>query len=243
MVPRANTQVFGRQKASLVPIRSLAALLLMVLPFPSYTFAAAIPHSGGKQGAHTHQRDQNHAGIGTLPCAPFFVSITVFPRSRSFASSLPSLSLHPARSKSTSMDYSKDYKRVLNYLNDMIEVCRRAHRPDLAGEYEDAWELAAGAIYGPLPARPKNRVFYAAAPKPAGPPPRWRTEMLAKPYRRISRRVDNYEVLECGHLVLAIADLPGAPPAKRRRCGQCAQTSAKKPIASIRPARGKAVTA
>jgi hypothetical protein len=142
-------------------------------------------------------------------------------------------------------------KRVLRYLRDMINLCRRFHRPDLVSEYSDAWEFAASTIYGPLPARKTNRGHYVQPePKPVNTV--WRKQMLAKPYRKISLRfsevVDGvtveYEQLACGHRILAGIPIPGEPTAQRRRCSECArEAEAKKQPASVPTEKAKAVRA
>ncbi len=136
-------------------------------------------------------------------------------------------------------------KAVLAYLQDMVALTRGLHRPDLAEQYQAAWEEAALAIYGPLPPRkPATGHYVVPEPTPA-PPPLWKRRMLAKPFRKIIRRFPamedgitiDYEQLECGHTVIAGIDLPGTQ-AQRRRCAECAQLSeAKKPVASANGAR------
>lgn len=121
-------------------------------------------------------------------------------------------------------------RRVLHYLSDMIELCRRFHRPDLVTEYQEAWEFAATVIYGPLPARKPNRGYYVQ-PDPQPVNTAYRRQMLAKPYRKISLRFSEvidgvtieYEQLACGHRVMAGVEIPGEPPAQRRRCAECAR--------------------
>lgn len=145
-----------------------------------------------------------------------------------------------------------DPQHVLSYLRDMIELCRNAHRPDIEHEYQDAWRLAAAQIYGPLPPRAACKGHYVSAPVVAGPPPKWKRDMLSKPYRKIVRRFteldgslrSEYEQLECGHRIMALMELPGASPAKRRRCGECAhEAQNKKPVASEGSPRKKGATA
>jgi len=136
---------------------------------------------------------------------------------------------------------------VLDYLRDMVELCRNLHRPDLEHEYADAWNLAAEKIYGALPPRPPCKGRYAAPPVKAGPPPQWRQDLLAKPYRKIVRRLtemdgrykSEYEQLECGHRVMAGIDLPGTSPAKRRRCSECAHEAQAKAIEDKKPVAGE----
>lgn len=142
-------------------------------------------------------------------------------------------------------------KRVLQYLRDMIRLCRRFHRPDLADEYQDAWEFAATVIYGPLPARkPPSGHYVQPEPKPVNT--LWRRQMLAKPYRKIALRftevIDGttieYEQLVCGHRVMAGIEISGEPPARRRRCSECArEAEAKKKPTSASIANDKAVQA
>ncbi len=138
------------------------------------------------------------------------------------------------------------HKRVLAYLRDMIELCRGLHRHDLEREYQQAWETAASTIYGALPPRPSCQGYYEPnlAVASAQPTPKWKLEMLAKPYRKIVRRFTEqrkeeppteYELLDCGHRLYAGIDLPGSPPARRRRCSKCARENAesKKSVASV----------
>jgi len=109
---------------------------------------------------------------------------------------------------------------VLDYLRRMMDLCRSLYRHDLESEYREAWEAAAIAIYGPLPLR--ARISRPAIPaETVQSPPRWRQQMLAKPYKKIIMRMEDREVLECGHAMWSIP-LPGAAIAKRRRCAQCA---------------------
>jgi hypothetical protein len=134
-----------------------------------------------------------------------------------------------------------DPQHVLSYLRDMIELCRNAHRPDLEYEYQDAWYLVACRIYGPLPPRPPCKGHYVSAPVVTGPPPKWKRDMLSKPLRKIVRRFteldkgfrSEYEQLECGHRIMALIEIPGSSPARRRRCGECAREAlSKKPVAA-----------
>ena len=143
-------------------------------------------------------------------------------------------------------------QHVLDYLRDMVELCRNAHRPDLEHEYAEAWNLAASRIYGALPPRPPCKGHYVATPVKAGPTPKWKQQLLAKPYRKIVRRFTEldgdsrceYEQLECGHRMTAGLDMPGDPPAKRRRCADCArEANNKKPVAAESPASKKGATA
>lgn len=123
----------------------------------------------------------------------------------------------------------REYRRVLDYLRDMIEFCQRAHRDDLERDYREAWETAASNIYGQLPPRPGIKVFYAPQ-TPRRRQTRWRAEMLAKPYRKVSRRFGDHLMLECGHLIWSPAH-DDDPPAKRRRCPECAkQVRGKLPV-------------
>ncbi|MBZ5532578.1 MAG: hypothetical protein LAO20_14190 [Acidobacteriia bacterium] len=127
-------------------------------------------------------------------------------------------------------------KRVLDYLRDMMDVCRGFHRHDLLREYQDAWEVAAVAIYGALPPRKPiaaNFAYVSLAPKA---PTFWRQQMLDSPLKKIVGRfheerrdrrlgmvATDYEMLECGHRVTAGVHLPDSPPAKRRHCSQCSK--------------------
>ena len=128
-------------------------------------------------------------------------------------------------------DRSDRAKAVLSYLERMVELCRRAHRPDLVTDYEDAWQTAAAAILGPLPKRPDNRAIYTGeiVPRPLTPGQR---ESLASPWRRIIARDGGMEILECGHRMFHI-EVPGSPTPKRRRCRDCflAEAQTKKPAA------------
>jgi len=143
-----------------------------------------------------------------------------------------------------------DGQQVLDYLRNMVELCRQAHRPDLEHEYAEAWCLAATKIFGPLPPRAVCQGHYVAPPVASSrPAPQWKKDMLAKPYRKIVRRLtelngtlrSEYEQLECGHRMVAGIDMPGDPPAKRRRCSECAfeATTGKKPVSSARLQRSK----
>jgi hypothetical protein len=135
---------------------------------------------------------------------------------------------------------AKQYKSVLDYLRDMMELCQIAHRVDLARNYREAWETAATAVYGQLPPWGEIRTNYAPIPRPPGPPPKWREMILAKPYRKIIHRNDREEILECGHRLWAYGD----SSAKRRRCGECVK-SEKKPVSAVAhvPAGSPAVKA
>ena len=131
-------------------------------------------------------------------------------------------------------------QHVLDYLRDMVELCRNEHRPDLEHEYAEAWSLAASKVFGPLPPRPPCKGHYVAAPAKLGPPPKWKQELLAKPLRKIVRRFteldgtlrSEYEQLECGHRVMAGIAMPGDPPARRRRCSECAHEATDKKTVS-----------
>jgi len=122
------------------------------------------------------------------------------------------------------MQDTTDAKKILAYLRDMIDLSRQLHRPDMVDLYCDAWEVAATQIYGALPPRKPNIGHYVAEPKPTTPPV-WRHMMLAKPFRKIIARDGDTEILECGHRIWNFADIPGSPPAKRRRCGDCARAN------------------
>jgi hypothetical protein len=142
-------------------------------------------------------------------------------------------------------------KRVLQYLREMIKLSRRFHRPDLVDEYQEVWEFAATIVYGPLPARKPNRGhFVQPEPKPVNTA--YRRQMMGKPYRKISLRftevIDGvtieYEQLACGHRVMAGIEIPGQPPAQRRRCSECArEAEAKKQPTSVPAEKAKAVRA
>lgn len=142
---------------------------------------------------------------------------------------------------------AEDGKRVLAYLKDMIELSRNSRRQDMVWLYEDAWEVAASTIFGPLPPRRES----VMPPRPE-PEPKARTfgqvEMVSKPFRKIVARFTaiegdlqiDYEQLACGHRVMAKVDLPGDPQARRRRCAQCAREAAsdkKHPSSVICPSK------
>ena len=115
-------------------------------------------------------------------------------------------------------------KQVLEYLAVMENFCRRSYRHDLEHEYREAWETAAFAIFGQLPPRRQSLAAAPACVLQVKRVPRWRQEMLAKPMRRITMHVDDYEVLECGHILWQPAPkLPGESIAKHRRCPECAK--------------------
>lgn len=145
-------------------------------------------------------------------------------------------------------------KRVLDYLRDMADMSRRLHRHDLATLYEDAWQIAAERIFGPLPARFPMKAFpplppdvprrdTAAGMGKGSPTPAWRLEILSRPWRKIVARDGDYEVLECGHRCYH-TEVPGSPAARRRRCRDCAREAAnKKPVESAAKGRSKGATA
>jgi hypothetical protein len=121
---------------------------------------------------------------------------------------------------------SREHRRVLNYLSDMMEMCRRLHRSDIESEYREAWEVTAQAIYGDLPPRVNQGAGIAppsSEPKPKTLPT-YRKQMLEKPFRKIIARIDDFEVLECGHRFwVPLHD----ESAKRRRCADCAMARKK----------------
>jgi hypothetical protein len=191
--------------------------------------------------------------------------LTVYAPSVGFTGSIAQpLAIHIAPFapiRSTMMDVTSDPsgKSVLQYLKDMQERARLAHRHDLVRLYEEAWERAADAVHGPLPPR-----------IPAQPlsPPMWvhepfkhvgrRAEMLKWPMRKIVARVtttekDNGQVfhfdsekLDCGHIVSAGPQYSeSGKPAKHRRCRECGAEAeaAKKPPAPATKARGKSASA
>ncbi len=126
----------------------------------------------------------------------------------------------------------RQYRRVLDYLNEMIQLCRSRHRLDLVIEYQEAWEEAALAIYGKLPAR-LERQTYQPSPQQTKPvKTASRVEMFSKPLRKIIGRMGEYELLECGHQIWQPQEfLFEGVNHKRRRCGECAKAKqqAKKP--------------
>jgi hypothetical protein len=142
---------------------------------------------------------------------------------------------------------SASYKSVLSYLREMVEICRHSHRPDIARDYEDAWQTAVTKIYGALPRRPEYRSHYVETSRPAAPP-LWRKQMLSKPFRRIIGRTQDedgihVELLECGHKRHCYP-VEGETLPARRRCSQCAvQVATKKQPASATAPRKKAVSA
>lgn len=146
---------------------------------------------------------------------------------------------------------SASYKSVLSYLRDMVEICRHSHRPDIARDYEDAWQTAVTHIYGKLPRRPEHRSHYVETPRPAAPP-LWRIKMLSKPFRRIiGRTLDedgiHVELLECGHS-RHYYPVEGETQPERRRCSACAVqvTTKKQPASATAPlqhSKKKAVSA
>lgn len=157
---------------------------------------------------------------------------------------LPRLSSQTKRSQGLEqwMSHLPSSQGVLKYLQDMRDLCKSFHRPDLEREYIDAWELAATTIYGPLPPRKPMRSAYtqwATEEKPATMPG-WKREMLAKPFRQVIGRDGMYEILSCGHRLFHTPN-PESPNPRRRRCGDCVQEQA----ASETPprAKGKAVSA
>jgi len=136
-------------------------------------------------------------------------------------------------------------KSVLSYLRDMVERCHKAHRLDLETDYQDAWELAASAIYGPLPRRLQSLAIPPTPgeiiPRPLTPGQR---EAIQRPWRKIIARDGDDEILECGHRVWYAVQVPGSPAARRRRCKECAAVEeAKKPAAAVSDKKAKAVRA
>jgi hypothetical protein len=116
----------------------------------------------------------------------------------------------------------------------MIELCRLRHRHDLVSEYQEAWETAALAMYGKLPARPERRIYQpaTAAEQPKRQSTNFRAEMLSKPLKKIIGRIGDFELLECGHQIWQPKEfLFDDVNHRRRRCGECAKAKqqAKKP--------------
>jgi len=154
-------------------------------------------------------------------------------------------------------DHLPSGQSVLSYLERMVTYCRMVHRGDLERDYRDAWETAARQLLGPLPNRPPAPAVYTPAemaPKP--PTPKWRTEILAQPVRRIVARFSqqekdghgyttlDYERLECGHIIAAGFNYSeSGQPAKRRRCAQCAKEAAAKKQPQPAVKKTKAVSA
>lgn len=121
-------------------------------------------------------------------------------------------------------------RSVLDYLRDMVDLCRGLHRSDLERDYRDAWARVALAIYGQLPTqRWKPSIQYAP------PEPRKKTvgqiESLLSPSRKVIGRDDMEDILECGHRVWNVTYENG--PAKRRRCKACFRESQKKDVSSV----------
>lgn len=139
----------------------------------------------------------------------------------------------------------RQYRRVLSYLADMIELCRLRHRHDLVSEYQEAWETAALAMYGTLPARPERQTYQPApaAEQPKRPLTDFRAKMLSKPLKKIIARMGDYELLECGHQIWQPKEfLFDDVNHRRRRCGECAKSNqqAKKPPSAATARLGKA---
>jgi len=158
------------------------------------------------------------------------------------SSTLPTLpptiasSVHPGRKQD--MKYpARQYKGVLDYVTEMIDLSRRLHRADLSDYYQDGWETAAIAIYGPLPQRKISASGTGYTPSTATPTksqdtPAWRRQMLANPWRQIIARDGDWEILSCGHRMYH-TEVPGSPDARRRRCHDCGrEAAAKKPAVS-----------
>lgn len=114
-------------------------------------------------------------------------------------------------------------KDILAYILQMETLCQRLHRHDLAGEYREAWEAAALAIYGPLPARAQAKQLPQPTAESATekPIPRWRQEKYARPLRRVIAVCGDFEILECGHKVWRPIVVDGEIQAKHRRCRDC----------------------
>lgn len=148
----------------------------------------------------------------------------------------PIPSVHPGRGcvKDRSGDSCPSYRSVLGYLTEMIDVCRRLHRQDLEGEYQDAYQTAVFAIYGQLPERNLRGSAVGQAPaKPKVVPP-WRRAIAARPFRKIKFRVADEEVLECGHRMWSPLpyDAETGKLSTRRRCRECGEEASKKPAAA-----------
>lgn len=129
--------------------------------------------------------------------------------------------------KESRVNDQPSYRSVLLYLAEMGDLCRRLHRNDLERDYRDAWETAALAVYGNLPARPPiAHPFFDHAPRNADTVTR--RQMWESPLRLVKFRV------ECGHRIFTL----GQSPARRRRCSECRQAAV---IAETRkPARAAA---
>lgn len=144
---------------------------------------------------------------------------------------------------------------VLNYLRDMMEYARMSHRHDLVEHYQESWLTVAEQVLGPLPARLPNHGFPASSLSTgtsgqgkAGEgqnlrtPPKWRAEILSRPWRKIIARDGEMEILECGHRCYH-TEVPGSPDAKRRRCWDCAAQARQKKPATSAAVKAKAVRA
>lgn len=144
---------------------------------------------------------------------------------------------------------------VLEYLRNVIERCRLEHRSDLERHYQETWQVAINAIYGPLPPR-IYPVGWGAYPPLQNKPvavetatPRWREIFKARPLKRIIGRDGDHEILECGHRNWHIPSLDPNKIPKRRRCQECgkailAAQDAKNPAqATARGKKSKAVSA
>ena len=150
---------------------------------------------------------------------------------------------------------------VLKYLTKMVGICRRLRHREMRWYYEEAWEVAATKIYGPLPPRPEYNLAGLEISPSSGQHPQdvitrfpegWTTRPRTMPLRKIVKRftrpwkndVHTYETLECAHVLMAPAGY--SVPVKSRRCPHCAiatMLAKKKPASVITPARRKAVTA
>ncbi len=195
----ANHSKWLREFRAATP-HSLAVALLVFLAFSSHGLAA---------DAH-----------GRVASAVNGVRTSFFRTPSVIFSGPPARTLQPSiRPRKCVMDDpAQRHRRVLTYLSDMMEYCRLLHRHDLESEYKQAWETAAEAIYGPLPQRPPNQVV--PYPTTEQRPRTWfQKRSAASPYRKIIARMDDYEVLECGHRIWRIAFAGDA--GKRRRCTQC----------------------
>jgi hypothetical protein len=146
-------------------------------------------------------------------------------------------------------------KRALKHLREMIVLCRRKHRRDLAWYYEAAWDFASEIIYGALP--PRDGLISGQHPEtvrtkfPAGaarPPDPWPLKRIVKRFTVPWNNNDfTYETLECYHIISGPVGY--SVPAKSRRCIHCALAAAqpkKKSVASasaVAIAKSKAVGA
>lgn len=134
-------------------------------------------------------------------------------------------------------------KNVLAYLRDMMELCRSLHRHELVEEYSDAWELAATRVYGALPPRKPIKGHINPEQPKTKATPAWKSDILARPYRKVIAHDGDSDILECGHRTWHTDYPESSHPPKRRRCRDCSyEVAQKKQPASATPLK-KVVTA